>query len=54
VILVAGGIGISWNPLQAVGEVHAPPSRAAIAVLRSRSELSAFFLEDLLLPSAQR
>jgi len=33
VILVAGGIGICWNSLQAVGETHAPPSRAAIAVL---------------------
>ena len=33
VILVAGGIGICWNSLQAVGEMHAPPSRAAIAVL---------------------
>lgn len=33
VILVAGGIGVCWNSLQAVGETHAPPSRAAIAVL---------------------
>ena len=33
VILVAGGIGICWNSLQAVGETHAPPSGAAIAVL---------------------
>jgi cation diffusion facilitator family transporter len=33
VILVAGGIGICWNSLQAVGEIHAPPSSAAIAVL---------------------
>jgi cation diffusion facilitator family transporter len=33
VILVAGGIGICWHSLQAVGETHAPPSRAAIAVL---------------------
>ena len=33
VILVAGGIGICWNSLQAVGETHAPPSRAAVAAL---------------------
>ena len=33
VIVVAGGIGICWNSLQAVGEIHAPPSPAAIAVL---------------------
>src|SRR5512145_1243781 len=30
VILVAGGIGICWNSLQAVGDTHAPPSPAAI------------------------
>jgi cation diffusion facilitator family transporter len=33
VILVAGGAGIGWNSLQAVGETHPPPSSAAIAVL---------------------
>ncbi len=33
VILVAGGVGISWNSLQAVGETHSAPSRAAVAVL---------------------
>jgi len=33
VILAAGGAGICWNSLQAVGERHAPPSWAAIAVL---------------------
>jgi cation diffusion facilitator family transporter len=33
VILVAGGIGISWNSLRAVGESHDPPSLAAIGVL---------------------
>ena len=33
VILVTGGIGICWNSLRAVGETHAPPSPAAIAVL---------------------
>jgi cation diffusion facilitator family transporter len=33
VILLAGGIGICWNSLQAVGVVHAPPGRAAIIVL---------------------
>ena len=33
VILVAGGVGISWNSLQAVGETHPAPSRAAVAVL---------------------
>ena len=32
-ILAAGGAGICWNSLRAVGEVHAPPSWAAIAVL---------------------
>ena len=32
-ILVAGGVGICWNSLQNVGEQHAPPSGAAIAVL---------------------
>ena len=33
VILIAGGIGICWNSLQAVGASHAPPSWAAIAAL---------------------
>ena len=33
VILVTGGIGICWNSLQSVGDPHAPPSHAAIAVL---------------------
>jgi len=33
VILVGGGVGISWNSLQAVGEIHPAPSRAAVAVL---------------------
>jgi len=32
-ILVAGGVGICWHSLQAVGELHPPPSGAAIAVL---------------------
>src|SRR5262245_33747316 len=32
-ILVAGGAGICWSSLQAVGEVHPPPSGLAIAVL---------------------
>ena len=33
VILAAGGVGICWNSLQAIGETHAPPASAAIAVL---------------------
>jgi len=33
VILAAGGIGICWNSLHAVGENHAPPPAAAIGVL---------------------
>jgi cation diffusion facilitator family transporter len=33
IILVGGGAGICWNSLQAVGEMHPPPSAAAIAVL---------------------
>ena len=33
IILAAGGLGICWNSLQAVGEAHPPPSPAAIAVL---------------------
>lgn len=32
-VLVAGGIGICWNSLQAVGDTHAPPSAGAIGVL---------------------
>lgn len=32
-ILAAGGVGICWNSLQAVGAVHAPPSFAAIGAL---------------------
>lgn len=32
-ILAAGGAGICWNSLRAVGEKHPPPSGAAIAVL---------------------
>jgi len=32
-VLVAGGIGISWNSLHAVGEVHPPPGSLAIAAL---------------------
>lgn len=32
-ILTAGGIGICWNSLQGIGDVHAPPSRLAIVVL---------------------
>ena len=33
VILAAGGVGICWNSLQAVGAVHAAPSSAAVVVL---------------------
>jgi cation diffusion facilitator family transporter len=33
IILAAGGVGICLNSLQAVGEMHPPPSSAAIAVL---------------------
>lgn len=33
VILAAGGAGICWKSLQAVGAVHPPPSAAAILVL---------------------
>jgi cation diffusion facilitator family transporter len=33
VILVAGGVGICWNSLRSVGEIHPPPSRAAVVVL---------------------
>jgi cation diffusion facilitator family transporter len=32
-ILIAGGVGISWNSLQAVGERHPAPSGAAVVVL---------------------
>lgn len=32
-ILAAGGVGICWNSLQAVGATHPPPSGAAVAVL---------------------
>jgi cation diffusion facilitator family transporter len=32
-ILIAGGVGICWNSLQAVREPHPPPSGLAIAVL---------------------
>jgi cation diffusion facilitator family transporter len=32
-ILSAGGAGIAWNSLQAIGEIHPPPSAAAIVVL---------------------
>lgn len=33
VILAGGGVGICWNSLHAVGDVHAPPSWPAIVVL---------------------
>lgn len=32
-ILAAGGVGICWNSLQAVGAEHAPPSAAALVAL---------------------
>ena len=32
-ILVAGGIGVGWNALRAVGEHHPPPSSLALIVL---------------------
>ena len=32
-ILVAGGIGVCWNSLRAVGDHHAPPSDLAVLVL---------------------
>jgi len=32
-ILLTGGLGISWTSLQAVGELHDPPGSAAIVVL---------------------
>jgi len=33
VLLAAGGIGVCWNSLQAIGDVHPPPSRFAITAL---------------------
>jgi cation diffusion facilitator family transporter len=33
IILTAGGAGICWNSLRAIGEVHPPPSALAIVVL---------------------
>lgn len=32
-VLAAGGVGIAWNSLRAVGETHAPPGVRALAVL---------------------
>ena len=32
-VLIVGGIGISWNSVQAIGDVHDPPPAAAIGVL---------------------
>ena len=32
-VLAAGGVGIGWNSLQAVGAIHAPPGTAAVVVL---------------------
>ena len=32
-ILMGGGIGVCWNPLRAVGDHHAAPSRLAMIVL---------------------
>lgn len=32
-VLCAGGVGICWNALQRVGEIHAPPAPMAIAAL---------------------
>ena len=32
-VLLGGGIGISWNSVQAIGETHEPPPAAAIGVL---------------------
>ena len=32
-VLIAGGIGISWNSVQAIGDLHEPPPPAALAVL---------------------
>lgn len=44
-ILALGGVGIAWTSLQAVGDVHPPPGRPAIAVLLvaivARSAMSA-------------
>jgi cation diffusion facilitator family transporter len=33
IVLSAGGAGICWNSLRAVGEVHPPPSISAVAAL---------------------
>jgi len=33
VLLIAGGIGVCWNSLHAIGDVHPPPSRFAITAL---------------------
>jgi cation diffusion facilitator family transporter len=33
VILVAGGIGVCWNSLRAIGDVHPPPTGVAITAL---------------------
>ena len=33
IVLSAGGVGICWNSLQAVGAPHPPPSSAAVAAL---------------------
>jgi len=32
-ILLAGGVGICWNSLRAIGDLHPPPSGSAVAVL---------------------
>ncbi len=32
-VLAAGGVGIGWNSLQAVGAIHPPPGTAAVVVL---------------------
>jgi len=33
IVLIGGGIGISWNSVRAIGETHEPPPAAAIGVL---------------------
>jgi cation diffusion facilitator family transporter len=33
VLLIAGGVGLCWNSLQAIGDVHPPPTRLAIIAL---------------------
>lgn len=33
VLLVAGGVGVCWNSLRAIGDVHPPPTRLAITAL---------------------